>query len=352
MRRKKRFRLKKTGLPPGSLVYTGDRVQSGAAIRTIRFNDTRFKAEERYPVNTTPDDKEIIWIDVRALTDTTLIERIGQDFQIHPLVLEDVLNTQQRAKLEEYDNGLFFVLHNIRFTPEQKELHSEQIAVFAGSRFVISFQEDKDDTFAALYTRMAEGVGRLRKKGTDYLTYTIIDTIVDNYYDVVDDMDGLLLEIEHELHTQGATAHSKAGIFELKNLIAQIRHRLLPLRDALNRFYHLESDWIEDSNRVYLRDVADHVAQILDTVDNYREMIAGAEAFYQAEVGNRLNNVMRLLTIISTIFIPLSFIAGVYGMNFDYMPELEWRYGYFVVLSIMVSLMLGMLGYFRWKKWI
>jgi magnesium transporter len=352
MGKKRRSKIRKKGLPPGSLVYTGNRLHRNATIRTVRYNDSRFSAEEQYPQNITPDENEIIWVDIRSLTDIALIERIGRDFHIHPLVLEDVLNTQQRAKLEEYDNGLFFVLHNIRFNAELRELHSEQIAIFAGKRFVVSFQEDEDDTFATLYTRTAEGIGKLRKKGTDYLTYTIIDNIVDNYYEVLDEIDGLILEIEHELHTEGATVRCKAGIFELKGLAAQLRHRLLPLRDALNRFYHLDSEWIDDGNRVYLRDVADHVAQILDSVDNYREMIAGAEAFYQAEVGNRLNNVMRLLTIISTIFIPLSFIAGVYGMNFEYMPELQWRYGYFMVLSIMLSMMLVMLGYFRWKKWI
>jgi magnesium transporter len=192
----------------------------------------------------------------------------------------------------------------------------------------------------------------MRKKGTDYLTYSIIDNIVDNYYVALDGLEGRIYEVEEGLHLRSSGPTFKQDIFHLKQIINTFRHRLLPLREAVTRFYRTESHVVEHANRLYFRDVVDHVSQILDSLDNLRETLISLEAFYQAESANRLNNVMRLLTVISTIFIPLSFIAGVYGMNFDNMPELHWHYGYYIVLAFMFLSMIGMLFYFKIKKWI
>lgn len=338
-------------MPPGTLIYTGHRAPNPSHLLTVVFTQTDYSEQVTYTV---PDSRQngITWTDVRSLSDAVLIEQIGNDFQLHPLALEDVLDTQQRAKLEEYDNGLFIILHNLRFDPVQMELQSEQISIFMGLNFVVSFQEDPDDTFHGIRKRAEENAGRIRKKGVDYLTYTLLDLVVDNYYTVLDDMETVLQELESSLHDQGFEPVSKARIYDLKRVLSQFRHRVLPLRDAAMRFYRTDCPYVEESNRPYLRDLMDHVTQILDAIDNYRDILSGVEALYQAEIGNRLNNVMRLLTIISTIFIPLSFIAGVYGMNFDNMPELHWHYGYFIMLGLMLMASLSMLYYFRRNRWI
>ena len=351
-KKKRRHKISKRGLPPGSLVYTGDRAENPSVVLSMWFNEPTYDEQHHYHPEWAGRSGGLFWTDVRGLTDTKLVGQIGQDFQIHPLALEDVLNTHQRAKMEEYDNGLFFVLHNLRLEAGTLELSSEQIALFAGNNFVISFQEDPDDTFSAVRTRAREGLGRLRKKGSDYLTYALVDNIVDGYYLVLDELDSQVLELEEEIYTKGINAAIKERIFDLKRVVNQIRHRLLPLRDALTRFQRTEWEMVDESNRPYLRDVSDHIAQLLDSIDNQRDLLDSMEAFYQAEAANRLNDVMRVLTVISTIFIPLSFLAGVYGMNFEHMPELHFRYGYFAALTTMFMISLLMLYYFRKKKWL
>jgi len=349
---RRRKSLKK-GLPPGSLIYTGHQEESPAKVISLAYSDTVFQEKSGYS-NPLPGLQKnlVLWTDVCGLTDTNLIEQIGNDHQIHPLALEDVLDTQQRSKLEEFDNGLFFIVHHLKVDCKALELHSEQIALFAGHNFLVSFQEDPDDTLAPVRKRCEEGIGRLRKKGSDYLAYALLDLVVDSYYAVLDDLESQALEVESSLHNDGAQQTTKARMFALKRVFNEFRHRLIPLREAVTRLYRTESELVEDSTRLYLRDLVDHVAQILDGIDNQRDMLANLEALFQAEAANRLNNVMRLLTVISTIFIPLSFIAGIYGMNFDNMPELHWHYGYFLILGGMFISMAGMLIYFRKKRWI
>lgn len=343
-----------SGLPPGSLVYTGDREVKPSTVLLIQYGPYDYQETLLTEAITSGVKKAggVSWIDVQALHDTSIIDRIGMVYDIHPLVLEDILDTQQRSKLEEYDNGLFFILPNLRLDSINLEFISEQISIYFGEGFVVSFQEDPDDTFAGIRKRIQEGVGRLRKKGADYLKYALIDMIVDNYYNILDDMENLIYDLEESIHKVGAAPWCKARIFELKRLNSQFRIRLLPVRDAVLRFYRVESELVDDANRLYLRDVVDHVAQIIDGIDNHRELLSNLEALYQAEAANKLNHVMRLLTVISTIFIPLSFVAGIYGMNFDNMPELHTRNGYFVVLGIMFTLMVCMLAYFKVKRWI
>jgi len=342
-------RIRKHGLPPESLVYTGQRSKAPAQLQTILYSESGFSEfSELLP----PKPGSVLWLDIRNLGDTDTIARTGTAFQIHPLALEDVLNTRQRAKLEEFDNGLFFIVHRLSLNTETMELVSEQIAIFSGIGLVVSFQENPDDTFAVLRKRIADNVGRIRKKGADYLTYSILDTIIDGYYEVLDQFENEMMNLEETLHTTGARTHEKARIFRLKRLVNDFKHRVLPLREAVGKFYRSDGTFVEESNRLYIRDLVDHVAQILDNLDSERDMLSNMEAYYQAEAANKLNNVMRLLTVISTIFIPLSFIAGIYGMNFENMPELRTRNGYFILLGVMASLMLSMLAIFKSRKWI
>ena len=342
-------RIRKHGLPPESLVYTGRRANSPVKLHTILYSESGFS---ELPEWQQPRTGSVLWLDIRNLGDTDTIARAGAAFQIHPLALEDVLNTRQRAKLEEFDNGLFFIVPHLSLNTQTMELVSEQIAIFSGNGFVVSFQEIPDDTFAVLRKRITENVGRIRKKGADFLTYSILDTIVDGYYEVLDQFEDEMITLEETLHTTGAHTHEKARIFRLKRLVNDFKHRVLPLREAVGKFYRSDSSFVDDSNRLYVRDLLDHVAQIMDNLDNERDMLFNMEAYYQAEAANKLNNVMRLLTVISTIFIPLSFIAGVYGMNFENMPELRTQNGYFILLGVMAILMLSMLAIFKARKWI
>lgn len=339
-------------MPPGTLVYTGHRSAFPVKTTTLSYTENDYAAEPFYTHALLQRANAVGWADIRGLSDVSLIEKIGNQFNIHYLALEDVLDTQQRAKVEEYDNGLFFILPNLMLDLENMHMTSEQIALFCGHSFLISFQEDPDDTLAGVRKRIEEGIGRIRKKGPDFLTYTIIDTVVDNYYVSLDALEARIFEIEENLHQNGAAPTIKRDIFHLKQIINIFRNKLTPLREAVTRFYRSDCPVIEESNRLYFRDVVDHVAQILDHLDNLKDTLFSIEAFYQGESSNRLNNVMRLLTVISTIFIPLSFIAGVYGMNFDNMPELHWHYGYFMVLGFMFIAMVGMLVYFKKKGWI
>ncbi len=352
MAKKRHKKRTKSGLPPGTLVYTGYREAQQAEVRSLWYKDAEVVLRDHYDPALRLRPEGTVWIDVNNLTDTALIAKIGADFGIHQLALEDVLDTQQRPKLEEYNHQLFLILPNFRFQADTLELLHEQIAVCIGKNFVISFQEDPDDTFKQVRARCMEGVGVMRRKGPDYLAYALADIVVDNYYLILDDIENVMQELELEITNTGATTTCKAKIFQLKRVISQFRHRVMPLRDATLRFYRTENPLIEEQNRLYLRDVTDHLAQILDGIETAREVLTNVEALYHAEVANRMNNVMRLLTVISTIFIPLSFVAGVYGMNFDNMPELHWHYGYFIVLGFMFSAMVGMLIYFRRKRWI
>ena len=338
-------------MPPGTLVYTGYRADKPSSVYCVQYGEGKY-IEQPFYNREQRKSPGLIWIDIRSLSETELIARVGDDFRLHPLAQEDILDTQQRAKLEEFDNGLFIILPNLTFKAETVEIVSEQISIFIGCDFVLSFQEDPDDNFAPIRKRAQEAIGRIRKKGTDYLAYALLDTIVDGYYVVLDVIQLQLFDLEEKLHKNGAEPEVKAGIFNLKHVVNDFRHRVLPLRDAATRLYRTESELVDESNRLYLRDVVDHVAQILDGIDSQRDMLSSLESLYHAEASNRLNNVMRLLTVISTIFIPLSFVAGVYGMNFDYMPELHTHNGYFIVLGSMLVAMVGMLVYFRKKRWI
>ena len=351
---KHRFRKRTStkGLPPGSLVYTGDRVNPEMFIHSIWFNQNEFKDAETYKHDWAPETPGIFWIDVRSLHIAESIQTIGKDFKIHPLVLEDILDTQQRAKLEEYENGLFIVLYNLHLGTEQIALKTEQISLFLGPNFVLSFQEDPDDTFAPVRERARTGAPRLRLRKADYLAYAILDLLTDNYFTLIDELEKRIHLIEDELYTEGATQHCKNQIHQTKRIVFSTRQYLLPLKDATYRLYKDSGGFVEEINKPFYRDVVDHVSQMIDILDNYRDLLNGAESLFQAEAANKLNNVMRLLTVISTIFIPLSFITGLYGMNFDHMPELHNPNGYYYVIAFMLTLSLGMLWYFRKNRWI
>jgi len=344
---------KTAGLPPGTLVHIGERKTDRVTIEIIDYDETRFE----HKVDATIEDcayfKEkptITWFNVIGIHDVGLIEKLGTLFEIHPLILEDIVHTGQRPKLQDLEDYLFLTFKMIDYEEAENEILAEQVSLILGPNFVISFQEAEGDVFNPVRDRIRNGKGRIRKMGSDYLAYGLIDAIVDSHFAVLEKI-GEQIEILQEEVLSNPTPQTLEAIHELKREMIFLRKSVWPLREAVSGLERSESPLITDSVRIYLRDVYDHTIQIIDSVETFRDMTAGTLDVYLSSVSNKMNEVMKVLTIIATIFIPLSFIAGVYGMNFEYMPELKWHWAYPLVWLVMVGLGTVMLIAFRRKKW-
>ncbi|MFM2093948.1 MAG: Magnesium transport protein CorA [Planctomycetota bacterium] len=293
----------------------------------------------RYPVT---------WLNVNGLADTALIERLGKTFGLHRLALEDIVNTHQRAKVDEYDNGLFIVA---RMADLELRPVSEQLSMFVGENYVVTFQEEPGDCWLAIRERLRAGIGRIRHQGPDYLAYALLDAAIDAYFPVLERV-GERLDTLEDIVVASPTRKTLDDLHAMKSELLMLRRTIWPHREAVSALLRESTPLITDTTRVYLRDCYDHVIQINDLVETYRELSADLRDLYMSSVSNRINETMRVLTIIATIFIPVTFIASVYGMNFEYLPELKWRYGYPLALSLMVSTALGMLYYFWRCGWL
>lgn len=347
--RKKR---KAAGTPPGSLIFTGKQKMEAPLLTFFKYTQDG-AVQEAISKEQLPEAEldKISWIDVRGLHDVDLVEKIGKTYQVHPLALEDILNIGQRPKLDEYDTGILFMLKALTFDAETLEIKTEQVGIFFSERVVLSFQEDVSDLFSPVRERLLGGSGRIRQRGADYLTYALIDTLVDYYYAVLDQMDEIIEALEQEINTSPNDS-SKSKIHQLRNCSLALRRSSIPLREAVGRFARLESKYIHESSVIYLRDLYDHTIQVTDIVENYRDTITGLHELYLSEISYKMNNVMKLLTVISTIFIPLTFLTGLYGMNFDNIPELHWRYSYFFLWGLMLLVTAGLIVYFKRKDWL
>lgn len=347
-------RSKKKGLPPGTLVHIGEKRTGDVRITVIDYDDKQVNELEIKNIDQCipfKDKPTVTWINVEGLHKSEIIQKIGDCYGLHPLVLEDILNTDQRPKIEDYKDYLYIVL---------KMLHAangggsviEQISLILGPNFVISFQEGiEGDAFGPVRERIRSGKGRIRGMGADYLAYSLIDAIVDNYFAVLEGFGEKIEAIEDELITNPdmRTLHN---IHQLKRELLFLRKSVWPLREVVDVMERGGSALIQDSTVLYLRDVYDHTIQVIDTIEISREMLSGMLDIYLSSISNRLNETMRFLTIIGTVFIPLTFIVGIYGMNFEFMPELKWRYGYFAVLAVMAAIGVLMFLYFKKKKWL
>ncbi|MBK7337322.1 MAG: magnesium/cobalt transporter CorA [Saprospirales bacterium] len=346
----KRKRIK-TGLPPGTLVFTGKQHVKEPNVILLQYHDGEALEQQQKDKLIVPKEGPYSnWYDVRGLHNAELIRQFGELYSIHPLVLEDILNTQQRPKIEEYDNGIFITAQALTVEEKGVELETEQIAIFFGNNFLISFQEKEDDNFLDVRNRLLTASSKLRRKSPDYLAYSLLDNVVDGYYPVLDHLEEQIEELERTILTS-PEHDTKSRIHHLKRQLLTLRKGIVPLRDAVARFSRSDSPLIKDDTLVFVRDLSDHTMQIIDTIETYRDLVNGLYELLQSEVSYRTNNVIKVLTIMSSIFIPLTFLAGVYGMNFDYMPELRWKYGYFMVLGVMFLTFILLIGYFRRKKW-
>jgi magnesium transporter len=357
MKRRKHYsaQSRKAGLPPGTLVHTGNLPASGTTtVNVLSYSPDSF--HEFTPGNfdqciPLKDPGAITWINVEGLQDVELIRHFGECYNLHPLVLEDLVNTTQRPKFEDYGEYIFIVIRMIRFIQGQT-IETEQVSLILGPGYLLSFQEGiEGDVFGPIRERIRTGRGRLRTLGSDYLAYALIDAIVDSCFTVLEGMGEVVEDLEEEL-AEGPTQLILKRIINLKREIIFIRKSVWPLREVIGALERGESDLISDTSRIYFRDIYDHTIQAIDGVETFRDLLSGMLDLYLSSISNRTNEVMKFLTIIGTIFLPLTFLVGVYGMNFKYMPELEWRNGYYGLWIFMVVLSVAMILYFKKKRWL
>jgi len=350
----------KPGEAPGSVVFRGDQKVDEIVLTIHDYDESTF--------NTIPiDDIEnslpylnkstVTWIKVNGLHDVDTLKTIWDFFEIHPLAREDIVTPAQRPKIDVYDNHLFIVARGISFQDEGgNQLESEQISVILGDNYVLSFQETGKEIFEPVIKRLDTGNNRIRKSGSDYLAYALVDTVVDHYYHALDLIGDQIENLENDI-IENPKHDTLQRIHHIRRDLIQFRKSVWSLRDALNSLIRDDTKFFKKETKIFLRDVYDHVVQIIDSVENYREMIFGIYDMNMSALSNKMNEVMKVLTVIATIFIPLTFIAGIYGMNFDpeaspwNMPELEWYYGYPFSFGLMLLIAAGMLYFFKKKEW-
>lgn len=344
--------VKKPGVPPGTILYSGEERTEKVKISLIEYNEKDFFEKEFYDVAEALGAARpgmVKWINVDGIHQVEIIEKIGKLFDIHPLTLEDIVNTDQRPKFEDYDN---YVVSMMKMLYYEQELHAEQLTIILMDNTVISFQEvHGGDAFDLIRNRIRQGKGRIRKYGADYLAYALHDAVVDIYFSILEKIGDTIEVMEDDL-IKDPNSYILARIHHMKREMIFLRKAVWPLRELVNTIERSETPLIKEATGIYLRDVHDHVIRAIDTVETYRDLLSGMMDIYLSSVSNKMNEVMKVLTIISTIFIPVTFIAGVYGMNFKHMPELESPYGYGITWGVMLFIMLSLVIYFRRKKWL
>jgi magnesium transporter len=347
-------RARKVGLSPGSMVHIGEKKIKKVQISLIDYDVDHFEShqieniEEVIPFK---DKPTVNWINFYGLHEIDLIEKIGNWFHIHPLVLEDILNTDQRPKVEIFDNYLFLILKMLSFDEEKKELHIEQLSVIMGDNYVITFQERIGDYFNPVRERIRNGKGRIRKNGADYLTFALMDVVIDNYFIILEKT----AEVVEDLEERVVKHPDQSMIREIQHIKRELiflRKSVWPLREVISSLVREEIPQIRLTTIPFYRDLYDHTIQVIDTVETFRDVVAGIMDLYLSSISNKMNEVMKVLTIIATIFIPLTFLAGIYGMNFEFMPELKWKWAYPTFWLVMMSTFTILFFFFKKKKWL
>ncbi len=344
----------KSGLPPGSLVHVGAVHETETYISIIDYNRETMEEKEITSVEEIlpyRDKASITWVNIDGLKNVDFFEQLGRHFNIHPLVLEDILNTHQRPKFEDHEDFLFLVLRGVFIDQEDCRIDFEQISILTFEKFVFTFREKSDAVFTPVLNRLRNHKGQARSLGADYLSYIIIDTIVDEYFSIQDVMDEWIDAVEDELMTSPST-RTLATIQKLKRQTIDIRRSISPLRELLNSLLRGDSRLLQKKTLIYFRDVYDHILRISEAIETARDMISSLLDIYISSVSNKMNEIMKVLTIFASIFIPLTFLAGIYGMNFEYMPELKLKWAYPVLWGFFIVIPLVLILYFRKKKWL
>lgn len=343
----------KTGSAPGTLTHIGIQKLDHVVIDIHDYSNEHL---EHRSVSSVEECKPFVntnnptWVQVKGLHDIEFLKELWEEFDFHLLIQEDILNTMQRPKIENYQDQIFMVLKMIYM--ENDELIQEQVSIVFSEKFIFSFQESDRPIFAPIKKRLEVENTRMRRGGPDYMAYALMDIIIDYYFEALEKINGEIEEIEERLWSEADNV-DLSDMHRLRRQLLQFRKNVWPLRDSINSLLRDdESTLISDETRLFLRDTYDHNIQVIDSLDSNREIMSSLHDMYQTNISNRMNEVMKVLTIIATIFIPLTFIAGIYGMNFEYMPELGWRYSYPVAWTVMIVATIGMVIYFKKKKWL
>jgi magnesium transporter len=342
------------GLEGGALVHIGEKRVSTPALKLVEYDEKTIVERDVASLAEVADyaaQKSITWLNVDGVHEASVIEQIGACFKLHPLVLEDVMNTGQRSKVEDYGDVLFIVMKMLFWDDKERKIFVEQVSMVLGKGFVLTFQEKEEDVFQPVRERLRNGKGKLRKSGADFLAYALLDAIVDEYMVVLERFGDLVESVEGVIHG-GPSDSTTHDIHVLKREALFLRRTIWPAREVIGFLEKTEVAFVAKNTKPYLRDVYDHVIQATEVIETFRDLLSSTLDAYLSQLSNRMNEVMKVLAIISTIFIPLTFIVGVYGMNFDHMPELRWPYGYPLVLGAMGVLSITLLVVFRRKRWL
>ncbi len=347
-------RKSKIGLPPGEVIFTGNQKVEKVNIHYLKYNSESIFdiiLSNHAEIKFANDASTVDWYDIRGIHDEELIKAIGSRFDINSLVLADVVDPLQRPILEEYKSGVFLILKSISFDKSKFKIQVEHIGLYFGLDFIITFQEDHSDVFETVRKRIHNNKGLVRSKKADYLAFALIDNILDQQF-VVSDLLQEEIERQEDMILEGAKTESKQNIHFLKKEMIKMQKSITPLREALSRLSRTENQFIDKKNRIYFRDLHDMVIQVKDRVENQRDYLNGLQDLLLSEISFKMNEIMKVLTIITTIFVPLSFLAGLYGMNFENMPELKQQNGYYYLLGFMLLLVVAFWVYFKKKKWL
>ena len=346
---------RKIGLPPGTLIYTGENTDIPISITYVEYDEQNHTTEtytkgQELPIHQSNEDI-VQWYDIRGLHDTNLIQKIAESFGVHSLAMEDIVDVYKRPSYVEYKNGHFISIKAFEYDAQLNEVLPQTISLFFGKGFVLSFQEHEDDVFKVLRERILNSKGRIRQRGSDYLTYAIIDVVVDRYFHVIDSVEETLEQLEDTI-SNDVDSINKGQLQATKVNLIKIRKSVVPLREALNQFIRSESELIDYNTEKYLRDVYDHTIQVVESADTLRDILGGLQDLYLSEISLKMNKIMQFLTIVTAVFVPLSFLTGLYGMNFEVIPELKHPNGYFILWGVMLVITIGMLWWFKRKKWL
>tara|TARA_R110002073_G_scaffold20355_7_gene73053 strand:+ start:5499 stop:6563 length:1065 start_codon:yes stop_codon:yes gene_type:complete len=343
----------KTGLEPGSLIHVGDVHDSDSCITLVDYSAAHCEVrtiESLQDIREYRDRKSVTWVMVEGLADASIVESIGQQFNIHPLVLEDILNTHQRPKLEEHEDYLFVVLKSLLRVESEFTVVNEQVSLLIFKDFVFTFKEKTDSLLTPVIKRLENSRGRIRSMGSDYLMYAVLDTIVDLNFDIMDQLEETLISIEDEIFALPTPALLEK-LHEIKLEVIRMRRFISPMRDLSAGLLRSESTLIDPNTRLFLRDVHDHLLRIIESIETHREIISSLLEIYLSSISSKLNEVMKVLTVFSSVFIPLTFITGIYGMNFESMPELKWAWGYPAIWMVFIVTSGTLFLYFKRKGW-
>jgi len=344
----------KSGLPPGTPVFVGERKQDVARIDIMNYSADHLEEVREASLADcarAKDSAGVSWINVVGIHDIDLTQGLASLFGLHPLTTEDLANTSQRPKAEEFDHYLFFVLKMLDYAEETRVIEQENVSVILGAGYILSFQEKEGDVLDPVRERIRSGKGQIRRRGADYLAYAIMDGVVDEYFVSLEKLGDYIEDLDDEILIEPDPSHMRE-IHRLKRVIVYLRKAVWPLREEIATMEKRGAHLIQPETRLFLRDLYDHTIQVIDMVETYRDIIGSMHDTYLSSNSNRMNEVMKVLTIIGTIFIPLTFIAGVYGMNFQYMPELKWHWGYYGLLGLMALIALVMLVLFKRRRWL